>query len=231
MPNFHLVYAISKRTPPAPKTLQSVLDLQTEVNRRCSWSHERLALAPERSAARSPFAPFPLTRFAFGRPGFSVASERAEVVSPVIPEAAAAGSTKVRDNLWNAHLVVAFLRHVSNEHPEMLLELRDDGGFVLPGAVWIQGGRVELQREWLNRERERVIETSGDPNMAAPFVWAEAEALQGRFFVPGRASDFAEVREIQELGATWDQIEAMTIEDVAELVVDRVASAAAPVRV
>ncbi len=230
MSNYNLVYAISKRTPPSPKALKAILDVQAELNRRCTWSHERLALdLVERPAVRAPFS-MPLFRFTLGRPMFAPLGERAEVsvATTVIPDAAAAGATKVRDNLWNAHLVVAFLKHVSREH-DLHVELRDDGGFVLPGAVSIQNGKVELQREWLNRERERVLETTGDPNTAAPFVWVEAEALQGRFFLDASASDYAQIPEFRELDARWEQLEAMTLQDVAELVVDHVASSPAPV--
>ncbi len=150
------------------------------------------------------------------------------MVSTHIPEAFASGSTRVRDNLWNAHLVAAFLRHVSAENPELLLELRDDGGFVLPGAVWIKNGKVELQRDWLNRERERALEKFGDPEAAGPFVWAEHQALEGRFFLDGPASDYTEVPEIRELEASWEQLASMSIGDVAELVVDRTTSSAVP---
>ncbi len=223
MPNYNLVYAISKRTPPTPKTLKSILDAQAELNRRCTWTHERLSLAPERQAIRAPFA-LPFTRIIPSSPLPAAYGERRIMadLTAKIPEACAAGSTKVRDNLWNAHLVVAFLRSVSADHPELLLELRDDGGFVLPGAVWIHGGKVELQRQWLNAERERVLERTGDPQAAAPFLWAESEALEGRFFQEAEASECSEVREIQEVGLTWEQLQVMSLQEVAELVVDRV---------
>lgn len=224
MPIHHLVYAISnKGTPPSPKVVRQVLDVQTELNRRCTWNHERLALAPERGADRVPFG-LPIVRFAslyrgsFGRAG----SDGFASGAPRIPDAAAAGSTKVSD-LWNAHLVVAFLRHVSREHPELHLELRNESGFVLGGAVTLRAGKVELSREWLNRERERVLEVTGDMNAAAPFVWAEAEALQGRFFLDEPVSSHAEVTEIGDL-LNWDDLERLSLADAADIVVDRVLS-------
>ncbi len=100
---------------------------------------------------------------------------------------------------------------------------------MLPGAVWLRGGRVELQREWLNASRERVLEMTADPQAAAPFVWAEAEALQGHFFQEAMASDYAEVPEIQELSSRWDELQSMRLEDAAELVVNRVTSSGVPV--
>ncbi len=226
MSNFyHLHYAISKRTLPSPKVWKAIVDVQAELNRRLSWTHEGLNLAPVRQPDRGPFA-FPFVQI--GPP--KQVQPDARILQVQAPQAAriedayAAGSTKVRDSLWNAHLVVAWLRHISACHPELLLELRDEGGFVLPGAVWIRGGKVELQRDWLNRERERVLEISGDPNSAAPFVWAEAEALQGRFFIDGPVSDWSEVPEVQELGLTWDEQQSLSIGDAADMVVARVAT-------
>lgn len=168
----------STRPPPSPKTLKAITDVQAELNRRCTWTHERLSLAPARQPAPAPFA-FPLFHIVPSRPAFAPGVRQADAPDASrIEDAFAFGSTKVRDNLWNAHVVVAFLKYVSLAHPDLLLELRDDGGFVLPGAVWIQNGKVDLQRDWLNRERARALEMTGDPNAAAPFVWAEVEALQ-----------------------------------------------------
>lgn len=230
MSNFHLIYAVSRKTPPSPKTMKAVLDVQAELNRRLHWSHERLSLAPARQSVRAPFG-FPFVRFAPSRPAFALMAER-QAEAPrasCIEDAFACGSTKVRDDIWNAHLVVAFLKFVSTAHPELLLELRDDGGFVLPGAVRIIGGKVELDREWMNRARERALEMTGDPQAAAPFIWAEAEALEGRFFLEASASDFAEVPEIEELDLEWEQLQTVSLEDAAENVVRRAMASTVPV--
>jgi hypothetical protein len=230
MSNYHLFYAISKRTPPSPKTMKAITDVQAELNRRMSWSHDRLSLAPERQAARAPLA-FPFVRFAPSRPTFASGERQSEAPRvSYIEDAFACGSTKVRDNLWNAFLVVAFLKHVSMAHPELFLELRDDGGFVLPGAVRIRNGNVELNREWLNRERERTLEMTGDPQAAAPFVWAETEALEGRFFQEATASEYAEVPEIKGLELDWEQLETVRLEDAADVIVKNVASSVLPAK-
>lgn len=222
MSNVNLTYAISKRTPPTPKTLKAILDLQAELNRAITWTHERLALAPAPEAPRASLS-FPFVRITPARPMFGdIAGHLGEASrASRIDDASVSGSTRVKGDLWNAHCIAAFLRHVSQLYPELLLELRDDGGFVLPGAVTIRGGNVELNREELNRARERVLEMTGDPQSAAPFVWAEAEALGGNFFVAGNASDFAEVPEIQELGLSWDRLQSVGMETLALRVVER----------
>lgn len=223
----HLLYAISKRTPPSPTAWREIESIQKELNGGLTWAHDRLTLAREGSAARTSFT-FPLIQIMPSArvplaPNFR---ERLEEAQPRIPDAWASGSTRVRDNLWNAHLVVAFLRVVSSRHPELLFELRDDGGFVLPGAAWIKGGKMELQREWLNRNRERALESSGDVEAAVPFLWAEREALEGRFFVDQAASEYAEVPEIRELNMDWNELASVGLEDIAARIVGRLAGAA-----
>lgn len=222
MSNYHLHYAISERTPPSPKALRAILDAQAIVNDRLTWTHERLSLVPRRDVPRPVFT-FPYVRFAPMRPASARGSgyERGGVATFVPSDAFATGSTKVRENLWNAHLVAAFLRAISAQHPELLFELRDDGGFVLPGAIWIQGGKVELNRDWLNRERERALEATGSPEAASFYVWAESQALGGRFFEEGHVFEYTEVPEIRELNASWDQIESSSLEEIADIVVSR----------
>lgn len=231
--HLHLHYAVSRRTQPSQKALRAIADAQSLVNNRCSWTYERLALKPvERRPERPQYSSFPFVQFASAKPALPAELARVDG-GPVVrfDDAALAGSTRVRDNLWNAHLIVAFLKHVSASFPELLLELRDDTGFVLPGAVWIRGGKVELQRDWLNRERERVLEFSGDPNAAAPFVWAEAEALQGRFFLDAPAGDFSDVMEIQEMiGVSYDELNSLSLADAADIVVNRVMTERVPSR-
>jgi hypothetical protein len=229
MSNYHLHYSISERTPPSPKVLRSILDTQTELNARLTWTNERLALVARRDLPRPTFA-FPYVRFASVRtvPMHGLETQQGCIATLIPSGAYAAGSTKVRDSLWNAHLVAAFLRNVSARHPELLFELRDDGGFVLPGAVWIQGGKVELNRDWLNHERERALEATGSPEAAEFYVWAETQALGGRFFEEGNVFDHAEVEEIRELGASWNQLESSSLEDIADIVVKRATSPSVP---
>jgi hypothetical protein len=224
MSQYNLVHGILRRIPPTPKTLKQILDLQTEMNRRCTWSHERLSLAPVREPQRS--LSFPFLRLGAMKPGPAFAFEPQDTSRPPL-DACAFGTTKVRD-LWSAHLVAAFLRTVSAKYPDLVFELRDESGFVLTGATWIRAGKVERQREWLNKERERALEVTGDPNAAVPFIVAESQALQGKFFEEGSVSEFAEVPEVQELDLGWNDLESLSLADLADMVVARVANATAP---
>lgn len=223
--SFRLQYAIKKRIPPTEKTMQAILDLQRKVNDRLGLTHERLALAPVANTARA--FTFPLVRFA---------PDRTLNLNPILPDdspdrigdASALGSTRA-PNIWVAHLVAGFLRHVSRAFPDLVFELRDEGGrFVIPGAVFIRGGRVELQSEWLNRERARALEATGDPQAAAPFVYAEAQALSGTFFESVPASAFAEAPGVEQFVSQTDDLDAMTLEDLADTVVERIAAERIP---
>lgn len=226
MGHYNLSYSISKRTPASPKALKEILDAQTAVNDACTWSHERLGLAASREMGRAVLT-FPL-RFGFASGPTTIHPEGLGAATPPFSaDAFAQGSTRVRDNLWNAHLVAAFLKHVSRMHPALLFELRDEGGFVVPGSVWIKGGNVEANREYLNRERSRALEVTGDPQAAAPFVWAELQGLGGSFFIDAAATDYIAVPEIRELGIHWDQLGETNLADIASHVVDRVTKAAA----
>lgn len=220
MNNHNLTYSISKRTPASPKILKDILDAQAAVNRACTWSHERLAFAPPRDAGR---AVFPLQLMRFGLASGTPPAMDGFGAAPSAPPADVFmhGSTRVRDNLWNAHLVVAFLKQISRKHPTLLFELRDDGGFVIPGSVWIRGGAVEPNREFLNRERVRALEVTGDPQAALPYVWAELQGLGGSFFADAPVDEFGNLPEVRELDASWDQLENVSMEDLASLVVER----------
>ena len=228
MSNHNLTYSISKRTPAPPKVLKEILDAQAAVNRACTWTHERLAFAPPRDTGRAAF-PLQFARFglASGTPptldGFGAHS------SAQPADVFMYGSTRVRDNLWNAHLVAAFLKHISRKHPTLLFEFRDDGGFVIPGSVWIRGGAVEVNREFLNLERARALEVTGDPQAAVPYVWAELQGLGGSFFAEAPVDDFGNLPEVRELGASWDQLENVSAEDLASLVVEHATTEAVPV--
>lgn len=228
MSNFNLSYSISKRTPASPKALKEILDAQAAVNRACTWTHERLSLAAPKETGRAAFT-FPFTRFGLASGPMSVQLDGFGAPSPApSADAFAQGSTRVRDNLWNAHLVTAFLKLASRMQPALLFELRDEGGYVVPGSVWIRGGNVELNREFLNRERARALELTGDPQAAAPFVWAELQGLSGSFFMDAPVGEYGEVPEIQALDARWDQLDGLSLADVASLVVERAAKEAVP---
>ena len=226
MSNFNLIYGISKRTPASAKVLKEILDVQAAVNNACAWLHERLSLAAPRETGRTVLN-LPFTRFGFVSAPMTLEPEALVGGAGASENAFVQGSTRVRDSLWNAHLVVAFLKHVSRMHPGLVLELRDEGGFVVPGAVRMRAGNVEANREFLNRERARALEVTGDPQAAGPYVWAELQGLAGNFFLDTTLSEYGGVPELRELRSRRQELEALSLSDAAQLVVEHVTKAAA----
>jgi len=215
--SYSLTYSISRKTPPSAKALKEILSAQGAVNAACSWSHERLSLAAPQEAR--PVLTFPFTRFGFASGPMTLHADGLVPREPAA-DAFAQGTTRVRNNAWNAHVVAAFWRTVSRLHPQLLIELRDEGGFVIPGSVWIRGGNVEVNRAYLNQERARALELTGDPRAAEPYVLAELHGLAGHFFADGPVVEYAEVPEIQNLDLNWQELEAMSISDVAQRFVE-----------
>jgi hypothetical protein len=229
MGNFNLIYGISKRTPASGKVLKEILEVQAAVNDACAWSHERLALVAPREPGRATLT-LPFTRFGFTSAPMTLQPDSlAAGPSGSSENAFVQGSTRVRDSLWNAHLVAAFLKHVSRMHPGLLFELRDEGGFVVTGSVWIRGGNVETNREFLNRERARALEVTGDLQAAVPYVHAELQGLTGNFFLDAMLSEHGAVPELRDLETRWQELEDMSLSDAAQLVVEHATKATAPV--
>lgn len=207
------------------------MQAQTHLNDKVTWSHDRINLAPLAAASERPMLTFPFVRIAPTRIGPYLAPEPFGDNSggQPLPNAVATGATKVR-SLWLAHVVASFLRQVSVKFPEAILELSDQaGGFVIPVGVRIQAGRFEINRELLNRERERVLEATADPQAAAPFVWAESRALQGEFLADMAMSEYREVSELCEI--EWDDESYLgaTVGEVANAYVGRVLAEVVPV--
>lgn len=227
---YSLQYAILRKTPVSQKALKWILQAQTHLNAKVSWSHDRLNLTSPTGAPERPAITFPFVRIAPNRIGpYSVTDQFGEnPLGQSVPNAMASGSSKVRD-IWSAHVIAAFLRHVSEKF-DLSIELSDGcGGFIIPVGVRIQSGRFEINRDLLNRERERMLEATADPQSAAPFLWAEARALQGEFLADMPMSEYAEVSELRELEWDEDSYIGATVGQVADSYVGRVLAEVAPV--
>lgn len=208
MNNITIAYAL-RRTPSAQRALRSILDSQKVFNDRIQWAGDRLNLTPTQpDPSRGPLG-FPFVRMGDGRQN-SFSRLDSEPSEDRIPDAIAAGKNRLH-RVWDAHLLVAFWRWMSEVH-SVCLELRSESGFIRPGAVLLQDGNAELQRDWLNRRRQQVLEITGNVEAAAPYLFAEAEALQGRFLVEGESGDYpADVANHMD----WQQLESRPMSDVA----------------
>jgi hypothetical protein len=225
MPSFTLHYAISRRTPPSERVLKSILNMQLEANERITWQNERLSLTPERPSMR------PSLGFSFGRfaPAVTVPFPDTRDGARPIVDGCVTGSTNVRQSIWNAHLVTSFLKLMSARNPELLFELRDDGGFVLPGAVWLKAGKPELNRAWLDEQRGRALSATGEIDAAIPFLWAEHQALEGNFFRDGDAPDLLDDSEVADLNVPWERLQSTRVGELADAAIASACSADARV--
>src|SRR5207244_770466 len=191
---------------------------------------DRLNLAPVAGAVERPSLGFPFVRVAPLRIGpYAVPDPYAERTPSHPADAIAAGATKTRD-LFAAHTVASFLRSVSKAFPECAIELEDESGqFVIPMGVLLRAGRFELNAEVLNAQRAKVLEATGDPQAAAGFLWAEAQALNGQVLSDGPATECAELPEVRGLDLNPEVFEQATIGDIANFFVTRLISDTAPV--
>lgn len=197
--SINLIYAVTGNGQLPSKVWKHIEEMQRQYNQRFTWVAENLNLTPQR----------PEMKFRLNLPFSKYTAPTGMAVSSsghlpydsgvLIPNALASGQTKVRDNLWNAHLVVRFLRWVSEQLPEFKIELYDEGGFILTGGVVIQKGKVNLNRPYLERQRTRILEAYGDPTVTLGLAQAELEAMNGNFFADTIAYDYREIREIEEL--------------------------------
>jgi hypothetical protein len=192
----NLVYAITRRTPVSQKTLKWAMRAQSLLNERSAFPQDHLNLVPLGGATERPALNFPFLRIAPMKIGpYSAPEPFNDTSAGSNPNAVAAGTTKCRD-LWSAHVVVAFLRVLSEQNPEIVIELTDETGqFVIPMSVFIRAGRFEINRTFLNAQRERALETSGDPQTGTGFLWAESRALNGEYLTDVAVADYMEVPE------------------------------------
>jgi hypothetical protein len=193
----NLFYAITRRTPVSQKVLKWALRAQSLLNEKLVSCQDHLNLAPIGGAMDRPPVSFPFVRVAPMRIGpYSVPESLGDSQAVPTPNAVAAGTTKCRDP-WACHIVAAYLRVLSETHPEVTVELRDETGqFVIPMSVFLKAGRFELNREFLNAQRERALETSGDPQAGAAFLWAETRALNGEYLTDMPFAEYMEVPEV-----------------------------------
>lgn len=197
--SINLTYAVTGTGQLPSKVWKHIEEVQRQYNQRFTWVHENLNLVLQRPEIKFRLN-LPLSRFA-SVPGPVVSSSGHTPYDSgiLIPNALAIGQTKVRDNLWNAHLVVRFLRWVSEELPDCRVELYDEGGFIYAGGVVFEKGKASLNRPYLERQRTKLLEAYGDPSVVVGMAHAELAGMNGNFFADTVVYDYRGVLEIRDL--------------------------------
>lgn len=204
--SINLIYAVTGNGNGSsihPKIWKQIEEVQEQYNLRFTWTADGPSLAlqkPEMGKFRLNL-PFSLSRFITPQSLETVATSGHLPYEGgmFIPNALAYGQTKTRDNLWNAHLVVRFLRWVSEQLPELRVEIYDEGGFILAGSAVIERGKIHLNKSYLERMRSRLLEAYGDPMVTVGLAHAELEGMNGKFFADTVAYEYREVPEIREI--------------------------------
>lgn len=164
--------------------------MQDAMNRGLSWSCEALNLMP--------------------------LCETPEVLRQALlrtaqPALAAWGFTKVRENDWNAMLVVRFCHWLSGRIPEAAVKLRDEGGLVLGGRVDFRGGAATLDAA--------VVDRGGPPGSAGADGATEYRSYLGAserhvFIRHVPAGEYADLPEIEALGLPAEELARLGVHEV-----------------
>ncbi|MDQ7814205.1 MAG: hypothetical protein RDU25_00140 [Patescibacteria group bacterium] len=125
----------------------------------------------------------------------------------------ATGFTKVRDDEWNAALIVGFMRWVSTRLPEASVSLYDEGDYLLPGYVLIRNGRFEVDETRVARQREYLKSQKLGEYLARYDRWVE-RARNGEFFNEYAAWEYASREEIEALGLTREEMLKAPLDEV-----------------
>lgn len=214
--SINLIYAVTGTKEIPSKVWKRIDEVLRQYNQRFSWVHENLNLVLQRPDWKVRLN-LPLARFA-APTGMAVSSSGHLPYDSgvLIPNAQASGQTKVRDNLWNAHLAVRFLTWVSEQLPEHRVELYDEGGFIYAGSVVIENGKVGLNRPYLERQRARILEAYGDPSVVLGLAQAELAGMNGSFFADTCAFDYRGVLEIRDLLDNDQELGDESLQSIAE---------------
>lgn len=198
--SINLIYAVTGNGQIPSKQWKHIEEVQRQYNQRFTWVHEGPNLVLQRPELKFRLN-LPLSKFASPQQGVVISSSGHLPYDSgvLIPNALASGQTKVRDNLWNAHLVVRFLRWVSEQLPEHRVEIYDEGGFVFAGSVVVENGKTSLNRPYLERQRARLLEAYGDPSVVLGLAQAELAGMNGTFFADTVAYDYRGALELRDL--------------------------------
>lgn len=131
------------------------------------------------------------------------------------PPVQAYDMTKVANDDWNALLIVRFMRWVSTLVPDAVVKICDEGRYILTGDLLFLDGWARLDQVGILRTRVRLYET-GRLDILTGFQQAvrTAEAVS-QYFRPIRAIDYADRKEIADLGHSKRELATLSIDAVA----------------
>ncbi|MBL8679813.1 MAG: hypothetical protein JNK05_11640 [Myxococcales bacterium] len=140
---------------------------------------------------------------------------------PLVPELrdyqpVAVGCTRIDDDDWNAVFIFRFAWWVSTFVPDSLVRVIDDGGRYAEVGVCAVDGAWHLDKKALKAVEQFVIDTGRWCQDYHRFQRVRAQALKGYFFADISSERYAERPEIEALGLSGEELEWLTIDDVAD---------------
>lgn len=114
----------------------------------------------------------------------------------------ASGFTKVRENEWNAFLVLRFLTWVSRKYSQLQIEVVDEGQYILAGSIVLKAGSPRIVQRDNPNDPERLQE-------------ATALARKGVFYATVDASEYLDCPELRQLGLPRKKKARMSLDELA----------------
>jgi hypothetical protein len=127
------------------------------------------------------------------------------------------GFTKVRDDEWDAHLVLTFLLWVSSRLPEVTVRIYDEGDYIPAGYLILRRGVPELDLTGVAQWRE-YLKSYGYEYILPRLDEAKQQAKAGVFFTSVPAREYADRPEIAKLGLTDKALAKATLKEVSDAI-------------
>lgn len=125
------------------------------------------------------------------------------------------GCTKVGRDEWNALLITRFLRWVSTQIPTRTVRVLDEGDYIIGSFAVFRKGTGSLDSALIKRQCQR-LRDNGRAELVAKIEEDVSRACRGEFFRAVPAIEYADRKEIVDLGLTSDDLARLTLDDVAD---------------
>lgn len=125
------------------------------------------------------------------------------------------GFTKVGGDEWNAVLIARYLRWVSTQIPTRTVRVIDEGEYVNASFAVFRNEAISLDAPLIKRQCQR-LRDNGRSDLVPKIEEDVRKACRGESFRAIPAIDYADRKEIADLGLTSDELATLSLDDVAD---------------
>lgn len=125
------------------------------------------------------------------------------------------GFTKVGNDEWNALLITRYMRWVSTQIPTRTIRVSDEGDYIIASFAVFRDGEMSLDSGCIKRQCQ-YLQDSGQSELVPKIEEAILKACHGEFLSAIPAADYADRKEIADLGLTTEDLAKLNLEDVAD---------------